>query len=648
MPPLGPEVIRRQVVIGASAISPDGQRVVYTRRTVAGDRYQVNLWLVSSTGGRPRRLTHGKWSDSAPAWSPDGRTVAFISDRANTGKPDDETEAELFLIDPDGGEAERVCAAPHGAVGAPLWSPDGRTIAFVSPGDEVRFWTGDPKKHVARVIRTTDWQDDGGTRDRREHLFLVPARAGARPRQLTKGDFDVSQPSWHPSGKRIAFTSNLEADADLHPKTRIYEVAVRGGKPKELVALPGFAEQPVWSPDGRKLAFVGTDIPGAPDYAEPTLWVREGSSVRSLTAHLDIPTCVGWGSDLHDWLVAVDPTLHWDGDDVLSIVNRLGRDEVWRAPLRGEPEPVTTGDTTVSALSVGAGRIIVTATGDQSPPEVCAVEDGTLRSLTSHGGAWLRRSSAPVVREVDAGGVPAFLFEPPGAGERTAMVLAPHGGPYGSHAPTPELDTWVLVSRGYRVLAPNIRGSCGYGRAWVEAIQGDWGGPDADDLVTAVRWAVRRRLADPARIAVMGLSYGGWAANWLAGAEPKRFCAVVSENGVASMSTAHAVSCFGSSYDRDIGYGPLATHQDALWQASPLRMAHRITAPMLMLQGQADRICPIDDNWQLFVALRERGHDVELVLYPEEHHVMMATARPDRRIDRMERVVSFLERHCPP
>ncbi|MGH3075724.1 MAG: hypothetical protein ACRDQC_12380, partial [Gaiellales bacterium] len=267
MPPLGSEVIRRQVVIGASAISPDGQRVVYTRRTVAGDRYQVNLWLVPSTGGRPRRLTHGKWSDSAPAWSPDGRTIAFVSDRASTGKPDDETEAELFLIDPDGGEAERVCAAPHGAVGAPLWSPDGRTIAFVSPGEEVRFWTGDPKKHVARVIRTTDWQDDGGTRDRREHLFLVPARAGARPHQLTKGDFEVSQPSWHPSGKRIAFTSNLEADADLHPKTRIYEVAARGGKAKELVALPGFAEQPVWSPDGRKLAFVGTDIPGAPDYA---------------------------------------------------------------------------------------------------------------------------------------------------------------------------------------------------------------------------------------------------------------------------------------------------------------------------------------------------------------------------------------------
>jgi len=106
---------------------------------------------------------------------------------------------------------------------------------------------------------------------------------------------------------------------------------------------------------------------------------------------------------------------------------------------------------------------------------ICRSSTGLrLRPLTSHGGSWLRRSPAPVVREVDAGGVPAFLFEPPGAGERTAMVLAPHGGPYGSHAPTPELDTWVLVSRGYRVLAPNIRGSCGYGRAWIEPIQGKW------------------------------------------------------------------------------------------------------------------------------------------------------------------------------
>ena len=168
-------------------VSPDGERVVYTRRTVAGDRYQMSLWLVPYRGGRPRRLTHGRWSDTAPAWSPDGRTIAFLSDRGTAAKPDDDTGAELYLIDPDGGEAERVCRAPHGSVGAPLWSPDGHTIAFVSSGEEVRFWTGDPKKHVARVIRTTDWQDDSGTNDRRSHLFVVAARPGARPRAGDEG-----------------------------------------------------------------------------------------------------------------------------------------------------------------------------------------------------------------------------------------------------------------------------------------------------------------------------------------------------------------------------------------------------------------------------------------------------------------------------
>jgi len=117
---------------------------------------------------------------------------------------------------------------------------------------------------------------------------------------------------------------------------------------------------------------------------------------------------------------------------------------------------------------------------------------------------------------------------------------------------------------------------------------------------------------------------------------------------VASMVAAHAVSAIGPSYDRDIGYGPIHEHQEALAASSPIRHVERMKAPMLMLQGEADRVCPLDDNWQLFVALRELGRDVEMVLYPDEHHVMMATARPDRRIDRLERVIAFLAKHCPP
>jgi dipeptidyl aminopeptidase/acylaminoacyl peptidase len=637
--PLTPSVVRRQAVIGSSAVSPDGARVAYTRRTVEANRYRTNLWVVGCGGGRPRPITHGRWNDTAPAWSPDGTALAFVSDR---GKGE-----ALHVIRPDGGEAERICVAPSGAVSEPVWSPDGTMIAFVGGAAEARFWAGDPQERRARVIRTVDWRDDSGRRDHRSHLFVVAARAGARPRQVTRGEFDVAQPCWHPGGRRLAFASSLEPDADLFPARRIYEVPARGGRPRPLAQLGGRAHMPAWSPDGRRLAFLGTDIPGAPDHAEDFVWVLERGGVHCLTGELDLPATIGWGSDLHDYLHGAAPAPRWDGDTLVVAINRRGCDEVWRVALDGAAVPLTTGATTVSSLSAGGGRIVVTATADPSPPEVCVVEPGRLRPLTRHGGAWLRRSPAPSVREVDAGGVPAFLFEPAGANGRGPLVLAPHGGPYGAHAPTPELDSWVLTSHGYRVLAPNIRGSCGYGRAWIEPISGAWGGPDADDLLTAVTWAVRRRIADPARIAVMGLSYGGWAANWLAGAAPGRFCCVISENGVASLTAAHAVSCIGPGYDRAIGYGPVGEHGDAMWAASPLRNAGRITAPVLMLQGEADRICPLDDTWQLFVALRERGHDVELVLYPEEHHVMMATARPDRRVDRLERILAFLARHCP-
>jgi Tol biopolymer transport system component len=134
MPVLPPDIIRRQAAVGAVALSPDGASVAYARRTVAGDRYQTDLWLVPYRGGRPRPLTHGAWSDSAPAWSPGGESIAFASDRGGKG-----AKAALYLIRPDGGEAQRVCAAPHGDVGAPVWSPDGRRIAFTAEADPPRF-----------------------------------------------------------------------------------------------------------------------------------------------------------------------------------------------------------------------------------------------------------------------------------------------------------------------------------------------------------------------------------------------------------------------------------------------------------------------------------------------------------------------------
>jgi dipeptidyl aminopeptidase/acylaminoacyl peptidase len=225
-------------------------------------------------------------------------------------------------------------------------------------------------------------------------------------------------------------------------------------------------------------------------------------------------------------------------------------------------------------------------------------------------------------------------------------VLHIHGGPTGAWGPGGTLDAMLLCAAGYRVLMPNIRGSATFGAPWVGALSKSWGGVDAADAMASVDALVAAGLADPKRLAVMGLSYGGFLTQWLVGVTD-RFAAASSENGVANQASAWANSYFGVHYNRRAGLGdPLSDRgMQALWRSSPLRNAPKVTTPLLMLQAEEDRICPASDNEQLFTALKVLGREVEYVLYPDEHHEMKSSGRPDRRIDRLERVLEWFDRH---
>lgn len=207
------------------------------------------------------------------------------------------------------------------------------------------------------------------------------------------------------------------------------------------------------------------------------------------------------------------------------------------------------------------------------------------------------------------------------------------------------MDSILLTNAGYRVAMPNPRGSATFGSAWIKALAGHWGGADAADALAVVDDLVARRLADPERLAVMGLSYGGFLTQWLVGVTD-RFAAAVAENGVANQVSAWANSYFGVHFNRRAGLtDPLSGEgMRRLWRSSPLRNAARIRTPLLMLQAEEDRICPPADNEQLFTALKVLGREVEYVLYPEEHHEMKNSGRPDRRIDRMERTLAWFDR----
>ena len=420
------------------------------------------------------------------------------------------------------------------------------------------------------------------------------------------------------------------------------------------ISLAGDADRPSFSPDGRRLAFIGTDVDDPPDDLPPSLWVmdlRSGTS-SELTAELDRPIGEWAWCDLLMAEEAPGPT--WlSSEELAVIVGDRGRDLPYRVTLDGTATPMIDPDLRIAAcgLDVAGDRMAISAALDGLAGEVWTVEDGGLRQVTREGSAWQRRFEGVDLEELSlpgpAGPIQAWLASPRGAGrKRLPTILHIHGGPTGAWGPGGTMDEMALCAAGYRVLMPNIRGSTTFGGTWVRGLSASWGDTDAADALASVDGLVKQGLADPKRLGVMGLSYGGFLTQWLIGVSD-RFGAAASENGVANQASAWANSYFGVHYNRRAGLGdPLSDKgHAALWRSSPLRNAPNVRTPLLMLQSEEDRICPPADNEQFFTALKVLGREVEYVLYPEEHHEMKSYGRPDRRIDRLERIVAWFERY---
>ena len=281
-------LVRAQKVVESFDLARDGSVAVLARRQVHGNAYRSHLWVVPTRGGRPRRLTSGAVRDTEPQLSPDGAHVAFLrAASVQPGSDGDET-AQVWIVPVQGGRPWRLTRLPHG-VASHCWSPDGRFLALVAEAGEPRFVVGPQRagmEPVARHVTRTDWRnDDTGLVGRRFHLWVIEARRGAQPRQLTSGDFDVGGPAWSPDGHWIAFEADREPDWNIRYRYRIFRVSPTGGPVRELVSLRGDATAPAYSPDGRHLAFIGSDVDD-PTVSEPErVWVctAGGARVRCLS-----------------------------------------------------------------------------------------------------------------------------------------------------------------------------------------------------------------------------------------------------------------------------------------------------------------------------------------------------------------------------
>jgi dipeptidyl aminopeptidase/acylaminoacyl peptidase len=648
-----PEDLLRIRFVSEPQIHPDGQRIAFVVTTLseAGDEYLSTIWVVGVDGGPPRQFTRGPRRDTAPRWSPDGRWLAFVSERERKAK------GQLYVIPADGGEAVRLTDLRPG-VTSPAWSPDGRWLAFVSrvggweePTDEEERERSKPP----RIIDVLRYKSNGVgfIYDRPQQIFVVPA-AGGSPRRLTDGLYDNHHPTWAPDGRHVAFVSARHAERDEDGAADLFTVPLDGGEPRQLTPTLGPVSWPVYSPDGGTVAYLGhTDRRGVSRHHRLYVVPAEGGVPRCLTETLDRNCEPMMGSVGPQWLGTTGALLFQVEDQGDVPLYRLTRTE------KGAPERLVGGTRQVTAFSVSAdgGLIAFTATDDTSPSEVfvCRADGTGERRLTDVNRDWkaeVARAVPERFRFERAGfTVDGWVMPPHGreAGRRYPVLLNIHGGPASQYGHRFFDEFQVYAGAGYAVVYLNPRGSRGYSEAFARAVVGDWGGGDYADVMAGLDEALRRfDYLDPSRLGVMGGSYGGFMTSWIVG-HTDRFRAACSERAVNAMW-----SMYGTS---DIGYWFQEAHagdrppwENLQWylERSPLSYAKNIRTPLLIVHSESDLRCPIEQAEQLYVALKKLKRTVRFVRFPDEDHELSRSGRPRHRLARFRILLEWFREHLPP
>lgn len=638
-----PEDIFELTGVSDPRVSPDGSTIAYVVWSVDRDEneYRSAIWLAAADGSTPpRRFTLGSKRDASPRWSPDGRSLAFTSNR-------EDEHAQLYAIAVGGGEPRKLTDLNED-VTAPAWSPDGGHLAFTARVPDAASQEDDAARRPPRRFTRLQFKldDVGWTGDRRQHVFTVAADGSAPPRQLTEGDFEDADPCWAPDGARIAFTSARDESWDRTMARDVYVIGTDGGSLEKLTTSDGTVERPSWSPDGSRIAYlVSPGIFDDPRHGQVAV-IDVATRERLMLSEALDRNCLPW------------PLLRepiWDGDDLLFVVEDHGNMPVYRVPANGsgKPEVVEGGDVCLVGYDAAAGVIA------RAPTEPTALSELAVggRRITDVGAAFARRLELAeperfVAVSSDGAEVEAWIVRPVGfvADERYPTILNVHGGPFAQYGNRFFDEFQIEAGAGYAVLYANPRGSSGYTESWGRAIRGPivdgpgWGSLDYDDLMTVMDEAVRRfSFVDPERLGVMGGSYGGFMISWIVG-HTDRFRAGCSERAVNDFMLEGGTSDIGWMMRGEFGAFWFEAPEAHL-AMSPITYASDITAPLLIIHSEDDLRCPVGNAEELFTILRLLDKEVELVRFPSEGHELSRSGSPIHRVQRAEIVLEWFDRH---
>jgi acylaminoacyl-peptidase len=634
-------------MIQGVTLSPDGETIVYARRTIEKGKYRTRLWRAPWKGGRAEQLTFAEANDTRPGFSPDGGSLVFVSDRKMNDSKD--AKPQLWTMPLNGGEPRVLTDLPEGAA-APAWSPDGSNLLFLAASGEQRFLVGKKEDPVARRIRDYLWRVDGvGVREQFTSAWVMPARPGAKPVRVTRPAIEVQAAFWSPDGRRVGFLADTRSRIVRFEIPQAWSVPLAGGRERPLASRPGGLWGAAWGDGG--LAAIGIETPDPIGWERQVLYVLDGGDLRSIDGLVEETAGVSTYGDLIDESSSTPAPIAWvDHRHVAALVSRRGRSHVYRFGRDGSVEPLTEGDVVCTTLAVAAGRILVVANVGPDAGEAYAVEPGReLRRITTNGSRWFgpfrREPERIVAKHPEGHQVEGWLLEARGK-RKAPLVVNVHGGPHAAHCPTPWMEMLALADAGFNVLWGNPRGSVGYGEDYGRAIVGAWGDADASDLLLLIDRVVRRGNTDRKRIGVLGLSYGGYMVHFLLGHFPGRFAVGVSENPVTDLVSEFGNSDYGTDIGRMATGKPLPSDSPEAWlDRSPYAQIHLNEAPLLLLQCEADLRCPPVNSEIPFAILKTLDREVEMVRYPDEAHAMFIGGRPDRRIDRLERIVGWFRQY---
>jgi dipeptidyl aminopeptidase/acylaminoacyl peptidase len=616
--PMTPEALINLRRLSDVEFSPDGKRLaLVVSEPPKADQRASHIWLFNISNSSLRQLTYSEKSETAPKWSPDGQSLAFLSNR--------NANQQIYLLSMNGGESLPLTRGKRN-IGRFAWSRDGKTIAFLAPDSKT---DADEKKEKEKDDAHVADKDD-----KRPRLWVVNV-SDKSERALTPSNFAVSDLAWFPDGSSLAVVATDHPESDQNTE-RIFLVstsAVDSSAPMKQMLVPRgpFGELAV-DPSGRTISFVGSREDGPSPH---DLWLLPANmpAAKNLTSASLDRTVFGY---------------RWnkDGSVILLAAEGFSRQLV-RFSVTGTREDIVTSAIMPSSFAVADnGAIAFVAESFTEPQELWILAPGEPpKKVSSFNKPFDSYATAkPEIykyRSFDGLEIEAALLKPSGydGKAKVPLVVLVHGGPTGAWESSIEAWGQLLVARGYAVFYPNIRGSIGYGEKFIESNRADWGGGDFKDLMSGVDDLVAKRIVDSNRLGIGGWSYGGYMSEW-AITQTTRFKAAVSGAGMANLISEYGMEqqpaydewFWGVPYEKPAGF---LNH-------SPFVYLKNAKTPTLILQGDADTVDPLGQSQELYRGLKRYGVETELVVYPREPH---GFHEEKHVVDRLNRIVAWYDKY---